>query len=255
VRLVGKLRPDFRPSVRSGDGDVVDGSNPPIVMCSVVTWISGRVIFGPPLTIPDLLCTYTELELNSNNRMTARQAAMAVITAAGIVAITFITMFKFSTARTAGIQLHVNEMRKYTRPSWMSNLHKSVLVECFKNRATAVTARMMKSKPIVKKNVAFSRTGLAVITMHALASSFQSASTLNIPRYNSAQCAAQRIPSGTTTDSFRSQSTIVRSIRDVEAQRIDMFPVQELNVKSALQSRRVVIERDKIRPINANNIQ
>jgi len=254
VRLAGNLTPDFRPTVLSSDGDL-DGSNSPIVMCSVVTWISGRVVICPRLTNPDLPCTYTSAELNSNNRMTARQEAMAVIVAAGIVAITFIIGFKSSAARTAGIQLHVNEMTKYPRPSWMSNLHKSVLAECFKNRATAVKTRMTKSKPIVKKNVEFNSDGLAAVTMQALASSLHSASTLNIPRYNSAQWATQRMPSGMTTDSLRFQSAIVRSIRDVEAQRIDMFPVQELNVKSALQSTRVVIERPARRPINATNIQ
>jgi len=52
---------------------------------------------------------------------------------------------------TAGIQFIVNEIRKYTSPSWNSNFHRSVRAVCFLCNAAAVNDKIMKSKTIASE--------------------------------------------------------------------------------------------------------
>jgi hypothetical protein len=49
---------------------------------------------------------------------------------------------------TAGIQFMENEIKKYTRPSWKSNFHRSVRAVCLPKRAAALNSKMTRSKAI-----------------------------------------------------------------------------------------------------------
>jgi len=83
----------------------------------------------------------------------------------------------------------------------------------------------------LKKNVVFSKEGLVWTTTQVCDVGSHCATTMNIVLYRRAQCARQGIPSTMTIDRLRSQSAIVRNIREVEAQRMDMFPVHFGTIK------------------------
>lgn len=91
------------------------------------------------------------------------------------------------------------ETTKYTRPSWKSSFQRSVRAECFFNKATAVKARMTRSKPmavsrelcsgsyeqiddLLKKKVVFNNEGFVAVTEQDRDTSSHSAFTINIVR-------------------------------------------------------------------------